>query len=111
MSNLRHKAFSSVASNESQITLVTLVGEEHEEDREGVPLPEEEPIEATPVSSQSSQRSAPTTGKENQRMRCSQVKTILIGLLATAVILAVGISVPVIFYYLLVGQVCNIDHG
>ena len=44
---LKQKDFSSVASNESELTLVSLVGDEREEDGEGAPLPKGEPVQAT----------------------------------------------------------------
>ena len=49
---LKQKDFSSVASNESQLTLVSLVSDEHEEDGEGAPLPKAgEPVQASPSQS------------------------------------------------------------
>ena len=105
---LKQKEFSSVASNESQLTLVTLVGDELPEDGdEGVPLSEGEPVQATPVTSHSSPNIASTTGIKDQPKRCSQVQALSIVLAATTIILAVGVSVPVVFYYFLLGQVCS----
>ena len=97
---LKQKDCSCVASNKSQFT-------QHEDDGEGVlgPLPKDGPVKATPVTSH--KNASTTNGIENQPMRCSQVQAISIVVVVTAIILAVGVSVPVVFYYVFVGQVCS----
>ena len=47
-----------------------------------------------------------STAGEDQPTRCSQVQAISIVLVVTTIILVVGVTVPVVFYYFLVGQVC-----
>ena len=92
-------------SVESQVTLGLVSGDEIKEKGEGVSLPAEgEPVQVTPVASHSP-KIASTTGKGNHRTRCSQVQPIFIVLLVSTVIIAVGTSVPVVFYYAFLGQV------
>ena len=105
---LKQKDISSVVFNESPVTLSLVSGDEHKEKGEGVSLPAEgEPVQVTPVTSLSSPKIASTTGKGNHPSRCSQVQPIFIVLLVSTVIIAVGTSVPVVFYYVFVGQVCS----
>ena len=103
--SLKQKDFSSVASNESQLTLVSLVAEEDGE--AGVPLPKGEPVQATPATSHSSPKTAPTPPINDHPARSSQVQPIFIVLVVTTIILVVGASVPIVFYYVFVGQVCS----
>ena len=112
MSSKILKQNQSVAFNESQLILVTLVGDELPEDGdEGVPLPEGEPVQATPVTPHGSPNIASTTGIKDQPTKSSRVKAVSIVLAATTIILVVGVSVPVVFYYVLVGQVCSHKFG
>jgi len=112
----KQKDFSSVASNESQLTLVSLVADEHEEDGEGVPPPKGEPVQATAgesvqataaVTSYSGPKIAPTPPINDHPARCSQVQPIFIVLVVATIILVVEASVPIVFYYVFVGQVCS----
>ena len=97
-----------IAPNESQLTLVTIASEPGHEDVEEPPLTKQESGLEAPVTSKSNPTR--TTASKEKVLRCSHVQVICIMLTVATLVIVVGVTVPVLFYYLLVGEVGNRNH-